>query len=178
MLRPRADAVGRARFLVFFQKLLRAAGNRTLKIPIDTDRIRTFAQSLPQTVGQASWPVVFQHTMLGKESRRSALVMRAVERNAISGFSLSSIRDLADDRNAGRLTCRQQSWPAFRNHCAVVGKERTPDTERIDCRTGRWRFRHVPIHHAAMMFAIAAAAGGQVRFGVSKQRGRDQREAE
>ncbi len=104
--------------------------------------------------------------------------MGAVGRNAISGYGLSPIRNLADDRNASRLKRRQHSRPVFRNHYTAVGKQRAPDPQRIDCHTGRWRPRHIPVHHVAMMFAIAAAAGGQVRLVFYKQRGRDRRKAE
>src|SRR5271168_3418484 len=44
MLRQRADAVGRARFLVFFQKSLPGAGGQTVARP-GTNRIRAFARS-------------------------------------------------------------------------------------------------------------------------------------
>jgi hypothetical protein len=64
------------------------------------------------------------------------------------------------------------------NHRAAIRKEWALGAQRIDGRTGRRRFRHVRIRHAAMMFAIAAAAGGQIRLGVNEQRGANRRKAE
>lgn len=105
----------------------------------------------------------------------------AVERNAISGFGVCRSRDPDKGRDANRVGCGQQRPAGVRQRRAAVGKERTPGTQRTGRRTGWRRFRHAPVHlirHAAMMFAIAPAAGGQVRFGVCEQRRCYEREAE
>jgi hypothetical protein len=107
--------------------------------------------------------------------------MGGVRRNTISGVGLNRSCSLTGERNDSRMSCRQQSRSGLRNHRAAIRKERTLGAQRIDRRARRRhlnRVCHIPIRHAAVMFAIAAATCRQVRLGVLKQCGASQREAE
>jgi len=99
-------------------------------------------------------------------------------RNAIAGFGLRLIGQLAEKRGARRIRGRQQGGCGMRQYRAALGKERTLRSVRTEGQTGGRRRVTIHIHHGAVMLAAAAAAGRQIRIRIHEQRRADRREAE
>ena len=97
---------------------------------------------------------------------------------AIRGFSLRWTRDPADEYDVCGRERRRKRRPGFRKDNHAARKERTAGALCTDGHAGRRCLRRISVHHGAMVLAAAAAAGRQIRFGVDKQRGANQREAE
>jgi len=107
----------------------------------------------------------------GKRGGRAALETGAIEGDAIAALG---------PRLTGRMilpgrvypllqrqTCRNKRCPVLRQ---PLGIERAMLGRRAERRLARSLQAQIPIHHGAVVLAVAAAAGGQVRLRVGSSR--------
>jgi hypothetical protein len=138
-------------------------------------------QALPVKAGAILPERNDRDSLLEEKGRRSALVARSAEGDAIPRFVLGLNYGMTDQgcEDRQRSLRRRNFRFTLRACCTLV--IRAPRQARVNRRASRRSgVRRVDPHrrHRTMMLPIPPAAGGQIRIRVGEDERRDQREAE